>query len=205
MTAARFSLLVLLALIAGPAIAQIQTIPPGGYRTGAAYHRHQPQPAGTDASFPDKRGLAVITVPHGTSSVKMRFDPDSLWGYVTAKGQSFRLYRRQEYRLDFADTLCIYSSNISINEGARVGDVMPTANHTPGQYLAMPNYYFSRGLTGFIFPLTVHYLREMYAASNPAFVTLLAKLQFNESLVDANKKNGLFRVTNIYREAAAKP
>ena len=188
----RFSLLALVGLTALPAAAQLHTIPPGAYRTAAAYHRRQPEIPGTDATYPDKRGQVVVVVPRGASSVKLRVSPDSVWGYVSQKGHTSRLYRGQDYRLEYADTLSIYSQSFnSVN--ATIGGTNNTA----------PHYYFSRGLTGLLFPLTSRYLREAYQASNPAFVEAVGKLRIDQSLVDFDKKTGLFRVTTLYRESTA--
>jgi hypothetical protein len=184
MNLVRFACLALLGLVATPAVAQIFTIPPGAYRTAAAYHRRLPQPAGLNASYPDKRG---------TQTTKLRVAPDSLWGYVNSKGRSFRLYRGQEYRLEHADTLCVYSqTSLSVNQA------LGGTNNTSA------SLFFSRGLTGLIFPLTPRYLREAYEASNPSFAAAVGKLRFDQSLADFDKKTGLYRVTTVYRESLGK-
>ncbi|MBC8082614.1 MAG: hypothetical protein H7Z21_05325, partial [Hymenobacter sp.] len=102
-------------------------------------------------------------------------------------------YRGAEYRLEHPDTLCVYSSNTTVVGGDRQGT-------TAGRL-----YYFSRGLTGLVFPLTTHYLREAYAAGNPAFAAALAQLPFHQSLADYDRKTGLYRVTALYRAAAGTP
>lgn len=181
-----------LSLLAGPAAAQVFTIPPGAYRTGAAYHRRQPQPAGLDAFYPDKRGQLVVVVPRGPKTTKLRVAPDSVWGYVSGKGRTSRLFRNQEYRLEHADTLCVYAQSSTTVNGALGG-----ANG------ADTRYFFSRGLTGLIFPLTTRYLREAYGASNPGFIAAIGQLRIDQSLVDLDRKTGLFRVTTLYRNAAA--
>ncbi|MBO2009366.1 hypothetical protein [Hymenobacter negativus] len=190
MNLAHFSCLALLSLLAAPAAAQIYTIPPGAYRTAAAYHRRQPQPAGSDATYPDKRGNVVVVVPRGAKSVKLRIPPDSVWGYVSDKGRTSRIYRGQDYRVEYADTLSIYSQSFNA-----------VNSPTGGASSTAPQYYFSRGLTGLLFPLTPRYLREAYQASNPAFAEAVGKLRIDRSLGDFDKKTGLFRVTTIYRES----
>ena len=177
-------------LLAGPAIAQVAGRPAGAYRTAAAYRHHQPQPAGADAFYPDKRSQVVVVVPRGPETAKLRVSPDSAWGYVSARGQSFRLYRGEEYRLDQADTLCVYSTSFVVVNGLRVGAA------------AGRRYFFSRGLTGLIFPLTSFYLREAYGASNPAFAAALKQLPASRSLTDYDRKTGLYRVTSLYRQTA---
>ncbi|GAB3869288.1 hypothetical protein GCM10028824_15990 [Hymenobacter segetis] len=180
-------------MLAGPVAAQTFTIPPGAYRTGAAYHRKQPQPAGLDAFYPDKRGQLVVVVPRGTKTAKLRVAPDSVWGYVSEKGRTSRLFRNEEYRLEYADTLCVYSQN-STNVNGALGGTNGTGTR----------YFFSRGLTGLIFPLTPRYLREAYAASSPGFAAAVGQLRVDKSLVDFDRKTGLFRVTTLYREMAGK-
>lgn len=199
MTITRVALLVSLMLVAGPAMAQVFAIPPGAYRTGAAYHRHQPELAGVDAFYPDKRGQVVVVVPRNAQKVKVQVAPDSVWGYVSAKGRTTRLFRGEEYRLEFADTLCVYSSTTAVPTS------QTAAARTNGQPVSPGpmRYYFSRGLTGLIFPLTPHYLREAYEASNPAFVAAIVQLRFTESPADFDRKTGLFRVTTLYRQAVA--
>ncbi|GAB2864283.1 hypothetical protein [Hymenobacter ruber] len=193
-----------LSLLAGPAAAQIFTIPPGAYRTGAAYHRKQPQPAGLDATYPDKRGQLVVVVPRGTKTAKLRVAPDSVWGYVSGKGRTFRLFRSEEYRLEYADTLCIYSSSNIMAGSDRDGNNLRTPGaNALGPYTA-PRYFFSRGLNGLIFPLNTRYLREAYGASNPGFITAIGKLNIGQSLVDFDRRTGLFRVTTLYRDGAGK-
>ena len=178
-------------MLAAPAAAQTFTIPPGAYRTGAAYHRKQPQPAGLDAFYPDKHGQLVVVVPRGTKTAKLRVAPDSVWGFVSGKGHTSRLFRKEEYRLEQADTLCVYSQNSNAVNGALGG--------TTG---AGTRYFFSRGLNGLVFPLTTRYLREAYEASNPAFIAAIGKLNIGQSLVDFDRKTGLFRVTTLYRKEA---
>ncbi|GAB3857146.1 hypothetical protein GCM10028822_30380 [Hymenobacter terrigena] len=178
-------------MLAGPVAAQVFTIPPGAYRTGAAYHRKQPQPAGLDAFYPDKRGQLVVVVPRGSKTAKLRVAPDSVWGYVSGKGRTSRLFRNEEYRLEYADTLCVYTQN-STTVNAALG----------GNNGAGTRYFFSRGLTGLIFPLTTRYIREAYEASNPEFIAAVGKLGLGQSLVDFDRKTGLFRVTTLYRESA---
>ena len=193
MNLVRFSFLALIGLLAMPAVAQIYTIPPGAYRTAAAYHRHQPQPAGSDAFYPDKRGQVVVVVPRGPKSVKLRVAPDSVWGYVSDKGRTARLYRGEEYRLEHADTLCVYTRAVN-----------PVNAPMGGTNNMAPLYFFSRGLTGLIFPLMPRYLREAYEASNPAFAAAVGQLRVDQSLADLDKKTGLFRVTKIYRESVGR-
>jgi len=196
-------LLSLLALaVSGVGVARAQAIqlPPGAYRTAGDYAHRRPQPGGTDAFYPDKRGQLVVVVPQGAREVKRRIAPDSVWGYVSGKGRAFRIYRGEEYRLLFADTLCVYSSNTVLGEEGRMGRVVPTPGQFVNYSMAAPKYFFSAGLKGLIFPLTPRFLRELYAASNPAFVARLAELKFDESLTDFDPKTGLYRVTTLYRE-----
>ena len=178
-----------LLLLAGPAVAQVYTIPPGAYRTAEAYHRHQPRPGGTNAFYPDKRGLLVVEVPQGLRTQKLRVASDSVWGYVSGRGRTVRFFRGEEYQLAHADTLCVYSSSAMLANSER-------------QPLSAPRYFFSRGLKGLIFPLTVRYLRDMYEASSPAFVAALGQLRFDQGLSDFDRKTGLYRVTAIYRKVA---
>ena len=179
-----------LLLLAGSAAAQVYTIPPGAYRTPEAYHQRQPRPGGTNAFYPDKRGQLVVKVWQGPHTRKLRIAPDSVWGYVSGKGRTVRFFRGEEYQLAHADTLCVYSGNGALVKGQR-------------QPLSEPRYFFSRGLKGLIFPLTVRYLREMYEASNPAFVAVLGQMRFDQGLSDFDRKTGFYRVTAIYRKAAA--
>ncbi|MDO7849554.1 hypothetical protein Q5H92_24540 [Hymenobacter sp. M29] len=194
-----FSIVILSALLAGPVAAQVVVQPPGAYRTAAAYHRRQPQPAGTDAFFPDKRGMVVVEVPQGARTTKLRIAPDSVWGFVNGKGRTTRLFRGNEYRLEYADTLCIYSSSNIMAGNDRNGTNLLVPGASAMGSFTSPRYFFSRGLTGLIFPLTMPYLREAYSVSNPAFVTSLADLRVDQSLVDFDRKTGLFRITTLYR------
>jgi hypothetical protein len=196
----RFSIVLLSALLAGPAVAQVSR-PPGAYRTAAAYHRRQPQPAGSDAFYPDKRGQVVVEVPQGARTTKLRFASDSVWGLVNGKGRTTRLFRGNEYRLEYADTLCVYSSSNIMAGNDRNGNNLLVPGAAAMGAFTPPRYFFSRGLTGLIFPLTPAYLREAYGTSNPAFVAALGKLRVDQSLVDFDRKTGLFRVTTLYHEA----
>ena len=189
MNLSRNSFLALLALVAGPAVAQTAPHQPGAYRSASAYRRHRPQPAGTNAFFPDKRGQVVVVVPNGPSNTKVRLAPDSVWGVVSDKGRTTRIFRGEEFRLEHADTLCLYTG---------AGSVGTTG---PARGLATTKYFFSVGLTGLIFPLTTRYLSEQYAASNPGFVAALGKLKFNTSLSDYDRKTGLYVMTKLYRES----
>ena len=198
------ALLGVLGLLAGPAVAQVYTIPPGSYRTAAAYHLRKPQPAGTDAYYPDKRGNLVVVVPNGVRTTKQRMAPDSVWGYVSGKGRTVRFHRGQEYQLEFADTLCVYSSTTFLADDGRMSGTSSAPVSYGGQTInsSTPRYFFSRGLTGLVFPLTSHFLREAYTASNPAFATAVGTLRIDQSLADFDRKIGLFRVTTLYRKVA---
>lgn len=195
-----------LLLLAGPVAAQVYGLQPGAYRSAAAYRHRQPRPAGSDAFYSDKRGQLVVAVPQGGRIRKLRVAPDSLWGYVSGKGRTIRFYRGEEYQLEFADTLCVCSSTTVLGGNAPVGAGNSTAANFGGQALNTyaPRYFFSLGLNGFIFPLSPHYLRELYAASNPSFVAALGRLRLDQSLVDFDRKTGLFRVTTIYRQATGR-
>jgi len=202
----RFALLFpcLLLVLAGSVRAQLPAPPPpGAYRSAAAYRHRQPQPGGSNAFYPDKRGRLVVEVPRGGRLVKLRVAPDSAWGYVSGKGRSTRFYRGQEYELLHADTLCVYSSTTVLVDGARAGAVLAPPDNYSGQALNTntPRYFFSRGLNGFIFPLTPRYLREMYAASYPGFAAAVGTLRLDQSLADYDRKTGLYRVTTLYRGA----
>ena len=198
--AMRFAFFSAFLLLTGAVRAQVPVpIPPGAYRTAAAYRHRQPQPAGTNAFYPDKRGKLVVEVPRGTGKAKLRVAPDSLWGYVSGKGRTTRFYRGAEYELLHADTLSVYASTDGQLGGPQSGGVL--GGSSAGSAAAATKYFFSRGLTGLIFPLTPRFLREMYAAGTPAFVAALDKLRFDQSLADRDRKTGLFRVTTLYREA----
>ncbi|WP_201986678.1 hypothetical protein [Hymenobacter rubidus] len=201
MNSFRLLFLASLSVLAESAVAQVVTVPPGAYRTAVAYRHRRPQPAGVEASYPDKRGQLVVTVPNGPRTQKIRLATDSLWGYVTGKGRTHRFYRGGEYQLETSDTLAIYSSS-DIQPGTeRNGTNVATPGASAmGQYTA-PRYYFSVGLTGLIFPLTPRYLREMYEASNPAFVKAVTDLGFSQSLSDFNSKTGRYRVSDLYRQS----
>ena len=195
-------LLLFLAALAVPSAARAQVpAPAGAYRTAAAYRQRQPRPGGRDAFYPDKRGQLVVVVPRGRGTAKVRVAPDSLWGYASGRGRTTRFFRGQEYVLEHADTLCVYTSTTVLGPDARPGG--PAGLGVAGG-LGAARYFFSRGLTGLVFPLSPRYLREAYAAGNPAFVAALAGLRLNQSLVDYDRKTGLFRVTTLYRAAAGK-
>ena len=162
----RFLLLGCLGLLAEAAGAQVVTIPPGAYRTAAAYHRRQPQPAGTDAYYPDKRGQLVVEVPRGSRIQKLRVAPDSVWGYVSGKGRTCRLYRGEEYRLEFADTLCVYSSSTTLLDDGQARRCQPLSRP--------PALFFQPWPHGPGFPAHATLPARAYAASNPAFVARLA-------------------------------
>ncbi|WP_210517861.1 hypothetical protein [Hymenobacter terricola] len=202
----RFAPFLLIGLLAsGRAQAQQPGPPPGAYRSAAAYRHRQPRPAGTDAFYPDKRGQLVVVALQGARSVKLRVAPDSVWGYVSGKGHTVRFYRGQEYQLEHADTLCVYSSTTVLVEDARMGPVIATPGGIGGQTLNTytPRYFFSLGLSGLIFPLTPRYLRELYAASNPRFAGAVSSLRIDQSLTDFDRKTGFYRVTTLYQQSVA--
>jgi hypothetical protein len=182
----------------GALAAPLLTPPPTGvYRTAAQYHRGQPQPAGAEVRASDKRRGLVVMQRQGSQSFGKQVVPyDSVWGYVNDKGVGYRLFRGEEYRIEAADTLTIYSNNAP-NRNAGSGGPAVHAYTANG-------YYFSRGLNGLIFPLTEKNLRLAYEASNPGFVAAVKDLGTLASLSDFDKKAGTYRVVKLYRETVGK-
>ncbi|WP_345238506.1 hypothetical protein [Hymenobacter saemangeumensis] len=164
-------------------------VPTGVYRTAAQYRRQQPAPACSDVRLSDKRGSLVVTQQRGPARLKTLVPLDSVWGYVNGNGRSYRLYRGEEFQIQQADTLSIYS--------------FQHLSHGPYQP-STGSYFFSRGLNGMIFPLTQKNLRLAYEASNPAFVEAIKDLGFTQSLSDYDVAAGSFRVVKLYRSTLGK-
>jgi len=164
--------------------------PVGIYRSAAQYHRRQPQPAATDVRRSDKKGSIVAIQQRGPGKLKIMVPLDSVWGYVSKKGSSFRLYQGAEYQIQQVDTITIYS------------------NETMRQYMsaivADKAYFFSRGLAGKLYPLNEKNLRLAYEASNPAFVASMKTLSFSQSLTDYDAAAGSYRVVQLYRASLPK-
>jgi hypothetical protein len=171
--------------------------PVGVYRSAAQYRQQKPAPAGDDVRVSEKRGGLIVTRRSGPGRLKTIVPLDSAWGYVNGNGRSFRLFRGQEYQIQQADTLTIYSSLSTGVAGERMTRSM--ASVASNTYTAQ-RYFFSRGLTGLIFPLNEKNLRLAYEASNPAFVSALKTMGFTQSLSDYDAKAGSFRVVQLYRQ-----
>jgi hypothetical protein len=146
----------------------------------------------------EKRNGFVVVREAGPGTVKIVVPPDSVWGYVSGNGHAFRFYRGEEYRIEQADTLTIYSSNTVPANSEQTGNWgAPLANRT----YAAKHYYFSRGITGIPFPLTVKNIQHAYEASNPNFVASVQNMGLTQTLSDFDRKTGLFRVVKLYRDA----
>jgi hypothetical protein len=186
-------------LVVGAALAAplLTPAPTGVYRSAAQYRRGQPAPAGADVRASDKRHGLIVTQRQGSQQFGKTVIPyDSVWGYVNDKGVGYRLFRGEEYRIEAADTLTIYSNNAPNRNAGSGGPAVRTYTAT--------GYYFSRGLNGLIFPLTEKNLRLAYEASNPAFVAAIKDLGTLKSLSDFDKQTGTYRVLRLYREALGK-
>lgn len=183
----------------GGALAAPLLIPPptGVYRSAAQYRRSQPAPAGAEVRASDKRQGLIVTQRQGAQTFGKTVVPyDSVWGYVNEKGISYRLFQGEEYRIEAADTLTIYSNSAPNRNAGNGGPAMRT-------YTAS-GYYFSRGLSGLIFPLTEKNLRLAYEAGNPAFVAAIKSMGTLQSLSDIDKKTGTYRVVKLYRDTMGK-
>ncbi|MDO7875838.1 hypothetical protein Q5H93_13935 [Hymenobacter sp. ASUV-10] len=186
-------------LVGGALAAPLLTPPPptGVYRSAAQYRRSQPAPAGAEVRASDKRQGLIVMQRQGSQAFGKTVVPyDSVWGYVNEKGVGYRLFQGEEYRIEAADTLTIYSNNAPNRNAGSGGPAMRTYTAT--------GYYFSRGLSGLIFPLTEKNLRLAYEAGNPAFVAAVKDLGTLQALSDFDKKTGTYRVVRLYRDTMGK-
>jgi|GEM_PF-1657111 len=185
-------------VVGGALAAPLLTPPPTGvYRSAAQYRRSQPAPAGAEVRVSERRHGLVVTQRQGSQSFGKRVVPyDSVWGYVNDRGIGYRLFQGEEYRIEAADTLTIYSNNAPNRNAGSGGPAVRT-------YTAN-GYYFSRGLNGLIFPLSEKNLRLAYEASNPAFVAAIKDVGTLQSLSDFDKKTGTYRVVKLYRDTMGK-
>ena len=166
--------------------------PTGIYATAAAFRQQRPSLAGTQAGRAFFQRKAFVVNPAvGRARTKVPFD--NLWGYAAADGRAYRVFRNQEFQVEQADTLTIYSQLISTG---------PTAA-TPQQYER--HFYFSVGLAGPVQALTTRRLKQTFA-HNPAFLDLLKRRPWLESIVATDRRpDGLetYRLVTLYRQSLA--
>ena len=160
--------------------------PAGAYRTAADYRRHRLAPGGTDVNFPNKRGQLVVVDKRGHQTRRTALNPDSLWGFRDDKARTYRLFMGRAFRLEQYDSLCVYSSQeVPLN-----GQLTNSARH----------YFFSRGLQGLVFPLTLKNIVKAYEAGSPAFVAAARRLAADQDLSDYNADSQTFRLIDLYRK-----
>lgn len=83
-----------------------------------------------------------------TGNARLRYDKDSIFGYRNGKGEDFRFYAGEEYRIVETATLVIYAGT----EPA----------YTAKGYRSAPVYFFSRTLDSEIMPLSVINVKRAY-------------------------------------------
>lgn len=186
-------LLAPLALWASPSL-----IPPVGvYRSAAQFRQQRPQPAGRDVRPSDKRDGYVVKQDNGRGKRKVVVPADSVWGYVDGNGRMYRVFAGQTYEIQRADTLTLYSA-LPLAPGG-TGEVLGST----GRRYGVPQYFFSQGIDGVIFPLEIKNLRLAYAETNPEFVLAAEKLGFFKSLTDYDRDSDTYRVERLYRNPRA--
>ena len=195
-----FSLTTHLATAQRPAPAPPAAPRAGVYRTIADYRHQRLTPAGEDIRYSAKREGYVVSTRRGSSTMKTTVPRDSVWGFVDDKQRLFRLQGPDEYRVEQPDTITVYSRNATTandeqtTRGGAVSGSVYTATH----------YFFSRGISGRIFPLSEKYLREAFAAGNPAFVAALKNRPHQHELSSYDPKANAFYIVGLFRSTHEK-
>ncbi|MGI4833561.1 MAG: hypothetical protein ACRYFK_08890 [Janthinobacterium lividum] len=179
------------AALAGLAACQTSHLPysAGIYRSAAAFRQQRLNLNGTQVK-PAFTGHHLLVVQAKSGAIKrVKVAPDSIWGYVTARGQAYRTFQRQAYSIRQVDTLTIYSRHVGKNT----------------------HFYFSQGLTGPIVVLAPKRLRETFG-SNPTFMSLLGqfkwyqRLEAPEPTAGSTQPRGTsYRVVALYRQSLGLP
>ena len=96
-----------------------------------------------------KHNEFVASAQRGGSTMRQRIARDSVWGYVDAQRRLYRLQGPDDYRVEQADTLTIYSRNATT---AGTDQTTGYRGSVGGSVYTTQHYYFGRGLTGRIYP-----------------------------------------------------
>ncbi len=199
-----FGFLLGLLSAAAPALAQPAAPPEaplGAYRSAAAYRHRRPALTGDAIRFSPKHNEFVVSTQRGGSTFRQRIARDSVWGYVDAQRRLYRLQGPDDYRVEQADTLTIYSRNATT---AGTDQITGYRGGVGGSVYTTLHYYFGRGLMGPIYPLTDKNLREAYQAASPAFVAAVAQRPAGRELFAYDPKAQAFYLVGQFRATGGK-
>jgi hypothetical protein len=183
--------LVFSALLVGLAACQSSRplSPTGIYKTAQAFRQQQPSLPGTNAGRVFMGRKLYVVAPTSSGKQRTKIALDSAWGYAGANHEAYRLYRRQAYRVEQADTLAVYSRVVSNGRSQQIV------------------YYFSQGLNGPVERLSKKRLKRAYAAS-PSFLALLGSVKWYQSLAAYEAPASgprSFRLVSLYRQSLGLP
>ena len=172
----------------------------GAYRTVADYRHHRLSLAGTDIRYSAKHEQYIVSNERGSTKLKKAIVRDSVWGYVDNKFRLYRLQDLDEYRVEQADTITVYSRNATTTGTELVG----YRGAVGGSTYSATRYYFSRGINGRIYPLSDKYLRESFAAGSPAFAAAVANRPRGKDLAAYDKTADAFYIAKLFRDTKGK-
>ena len=171
------------------------TYPTGIFTSAAAFRQRQPSLVGDKAGrvvFRRKLFVEGPTTPRTTVAMA------DAWGYADTRGTAFRVFKGHPFQVEQADSLVLYSNQEYKSDPAYVATATPNKLTTA--------YYFSRGLTGPVQPLTRRRLRRTFADS-PTFLGLLDQRPHRSLLANQSPATAppSYRVVALYRQSLAQP
>lgn len=191
-------------LVATPTVAQPGAARAGVYRTVADYRHRHFAPAGDDVRYSAKRNRFSVNTRRGSDNIKITVPRDSVWGYVDEQGRFYRTQGPDDFRVEQADTITVYSRMATLSTKDESGQMTTFGAGAGSNVSTAKRYYFSRGVNGRIYPLNDKYLRESFAAGSPAFVAALARRPNRQELSGFDRKRNAFYVAELFRSVQGK-
>jgi hypothetical protein len=127
-----------------------------------------------------ENGTTLVIKSHGG---KTTMPITGVWGYRGRNKALHRLVDGVDYTVCGADTISLYMRRVHAGR------------------IRKKQYYFSEGLCGKLYPLTVENLCRVYNAANPQFVsTIKDKWKWYRYLNSYDRGNQTYRVVALYKK-----
>jgi hypothetical protein len=121
------------------------------------------------------------------SGRKIRMNKDSIFGYRDEEGRSYRFFKNynDEYQIIENRGIVVYSLQRPIYNSKGISM----------QYTHL--YFFSRGLSGYVYPLTINNLKDQFQ-ENETFVKLLStSFSCNEPIYTYSTERKIFKINDL--------
>ncbi|MET4142061.1 hypothetical protein [Pedobacter sp. UYP1] len=127
-------------------------------------------------------GGKTLTLSH--EGKNYQFSKDSIYGYRDKDGNDYRFYKSNSAKYKILE-----NGRIVIYERQQPG------NKQTG-FKPLVRYYFSDGVNGEVYPLSLHHLKNVFK-DQPAFEVIDANFQTDDDLTKYDNYHHMFRINHL--------